>query len=120
LILGAIGVNSPERDGDYHLTDPSLVVDGEVVPDKLRALMKAVAGVSEGIAVLEEDPRARPEVVGAAVKAALTADWALATTRGVGKHLRSWASHAGLNVLQVSRISRQHADQDGTLFDVGD
>jgi hypothetical protein len=97
LILGAVGLTDPGRP---FLRDPGIVVDDKVVPEKLRSLINAlpVPGVAEGLTVLKQNPGAGPATVGAAVKAALAADWAPGTTYGVGKNLRSWARFAGINV----------------------
>ncbi len=103
LVLGAVDVTGT---GSLFLRDPSLVTADKVVPEKLRALMNAVPGVAEGLAVLQQEPTARPETVGTAVKEALAADWAAGTTHGVGKNLRGWARYAGINVQRVPRVAK--------------
>ena len=96
--LEIIGCVRENADGSYSLTQPDLVVDGAVVPERLHQLLVAVPGVPEGLAVIESNPAARPEEVGEAVRQALSAEWAVTTTKGIGKHLRSWARAAGIPV----------------------
>ncbi|MFJ5839796.1 restriction endonuclease [Streptomyces shenzhenensis] len=99
LIIGAV----TETNGGYRLRHDGLVADGAVVPGELRRLMLTVPGVREGLAVLETDPRARPHQVGQAVREALEASWVPSTADVVGKHLRSWARAAGVDVQPVHR-----------------
>ena len=99
-ILGCVRENA---DGSYSLTQHDLVADGTVVPEKLHQLLLAVPGVPEGLAVLEVNPAAPPGEVGEAVRTALSAEWANATVRGIGKNLRGWARAAGVSVKRVQR-----------------
>ncbi|MCW2904178.1 MAG: hypothetical protein JWO67_6443 [Streptosporangiaceae bacterium] len=103
LVIGAL----QESDGVYLIRHERVVVNGAVVPEELKRLMLTVPGVREGLAVLEADPRARPQQVGQAVKAALDADWVTSTAVGVGKHLRGWAREAGVDVQAVLRTPEE-------------
>jgi hypothetical protein len=106
-VLGAVESNS---DGTVALRDDGLVLDGSIVPERLRDLMSKIPGVSEGLAVIESDPAAKPIDVGAAVKRAVNADWAELTVQGVGKYLRAWAKLAGLEVKRVPRPTDGRTD----------
>ena len=91
------------RDGFYRITRPDLIVNGIVVPERLRQLLMSVGGVSEGLAVISQKPTAKPSEVGETVKKVLGADWTNATTMSVGKYLRGWARAAGITVKPVPR-----------------
>lgn len=101
--LEILGCVREDADGSYVLTHHDLVVDGTIVPGKLYQLLMNIPGVPEGLAEIHANPAARPEEVGEAVKRALSAEWAVGTTRGIGKHLRSWARAAGVPVRSVLR-----------------
>ena len=101
--LEILGCVREGPNGSYMLNQQDLVVNGAVVPERLRQLLLAVPGVPEGLAVIEANPAARPEDVGQAVREALAAEWAKLTIRGIGKHLRSWARAAGVPVRNVPR-----------------
>lgn len=114
LVLGAL---VEDHNGEYHLRSPDLVVDGTVVPAALMRLLLAIPGVPQGLAVIEADPRARPEAVGQAVKTAIAADWSANTTAGIGKHLRAWARAAGLRVDAVPRAAHQARTRNAVASD---
>jgi hypothetical protein len=99
--LLALGALEETVEGKYRLTRSNLVANGGFNQDELRELMLAVPGVLAGIDALRKNPSARPEVVGNAIKAALSADWTDGTTVGIGKHMRAWARAAGLAVEKI-------------------
>ncbi len=99
VVLGAVRLvgQTPE------LVEPSLIRSGSVDPVVLRGLMDAVPGVREGLVVIEHDPSAPSQVVGAAVSGALGAEWSPGTVLALGKTLRSWAKLAGMRVDRAVR-----------------
>ncbi|MGV9270270.1 hypothetical protein ACWDRR_37150 [Kitasatospora sp. NPDC003701] len=107
LVIGALIETAPNS---YRIHD-GLVVNGRLKPAALQSLMRTVPSVAAGLAVLEKDPAARAEDIGQAVQAAASADWAIGTATGVGKHLRAWAREAGITV-HSPRTTRPQG-QDG-------
>jgi hypothetical protein len=103
ILLGALIQNS---DGLLILNRPDLFQDGELVPDVLYELISVVPGVAAGLALLSVSPGAGPEDVGEAVRRSLGADWQRGTKVTIGKNLRAWARHAGMQVNKVARSRR--------------
>lgn len=95
--LLAIGALTTTPAGTYRVHD-GLVADGAVVPAVLQAIIRTVPGVTAGLDMLDNDPAARAEDIGQAVKAAVRADWTEGTATSIGKHLRAWAREAGIPV----------------------
>jgi Restriction endonuclease len=103
--LTLLGALTQDSDGQIYLTRSDLFQDGELVPEILYELISVVPGVAAGLALLSVNSGAAPEDVGEAVRRSLGADWQRATKVTIGKNLRAWARHAGVQVNKVPRSS---------------
>jgi hypothetical protein len=93
-------------DVDYtvRLASEGLVrADGEVVPIRLLALLRATPGGGARLTLLAESPDASPAQVGEAIRASIGASWTKASAHGVGGYFRAWAKVAGVVVAKVPR-----------------
>ena len=88
----------------------------------LAKFLREVPGGAAGLAVLEDDPQARPAVVGTAIRGAVGASWSDESTKSIGNHFRAWAKAAGIAVERPPRVSGRRsgtgsADADGEVPD---
>lgn len=119
--LSALGAVAVTPEGVVQLVDPGLTrVDGAIEPSALLKFLESVPGGAEGLAVIRADPRALPQTVGDAIRAAAHAAWTTETTRGIGGHFRSWAKLAGVRVEYPRRVAASldpqlPFDEDQTL-----
>ncbi|MGY1936809.1 nSTAND1 domain-containing NTPase [Nocardia gipuzkoensis] len=77
--------------------------NGSINPHLLRRLLESVPGGAAGVRIIESDPQASALTLGRGIAASQHSDWSESTIRNVGKHFRSWAKLAGLNVERPSR-----------------
>lgn len=96
------------------IASENLVRAGKVNPEPLLELMRRSSGPSAGIDVLLANPHASSAEVGEAVRGAIGAQWAEATTLVIGKHLRAWAREAGVAVSRPNRGTRAGAGRNGS------
>lgn len=70
---------------------------------ELQTLLHNVPGGAASISLLKEQPRARPEEVGAILRDAYGLPWVSSTTALAGTKFRSWAAASGIRILPVTR-----------------
>lgn len=101
--LFALRAISLTPDGGLELVRLDLILDGKVSPVTLFELMRELATNRQALALIERDPTAKAQDLGLAIRLACGAEWAPTTTELVGKHFRSWARAAGVEVRQPPR-----------------
>lgn len=110
--LQMLGVVGETEGGRLRLIDGALVEHGEVSPEALRNALLRLSSNRTGLQYLEQDPAAPPSELGEVLRDAANADWGSSTAYAVGKHFRSWARAAGVNVQPVARVARSVARRD--------
>jgi hypothetical protein len=95
--LVSLGAVTEAENGAISFVRRDLVADNEITQSILKELLLESVGSAAAIRLISDNPAARPEDVGLAVKEALKADWGAPTAHSVGKNARGWAKAAGLH-----------------------
>jgi hypothetical protein len=102
-VVVKIGAGIVDPEGRLRLVRSDLAPNGEINPLVLRELLEALPGGAAGIDLLVRKPGASPDEVGETIRAAVGAQWGLATLLSVGTNWRAWARAAGITLTRVPR-----------------
>jgi len=102
-VVVKIGAGIVDPEGRLRLVRSDLAPNGEINPLVLRELLEALPGGAAGIGLLVRKPGASPDEVGETIRAAVGAQWGLATLLSVGTNWRAWARAAGITLTRVPR-----------------